>query len=243
MHKKGLLAGALAGALIVLGLATAHAEEEKELGLNGRASLAFAQSRGNTDSQATNAETELEYVTASPWLHEARFAFLHREEDDETTDERYSARVTSNYFWTEENYLFGRVDWRKDNFGGVREEWVPSVGLGRVLLDTPQHSLRAEVSAGYRWADLADGTEEEGAALGTGARYRWNISETATFFQNVLVQWSDDNTYIESETGLTSNLYGNLHGRITYQIRRNSEVPADSRNSDFLTTIGLEYRF
>jgi putative salt-induced outer membrane protein len=243
VNKIVILAGTLAGALLALGPATAQAEEEKELGLNGRASLAFAQSRGNTDSQATNAEAELEYVTASPWVHEARFNFLHREEDDETTDERYAVRATSNYFWTEENFFFGRLDWRKDNFGGVREEWVPTVGLGRILLNTPRHSLRAEVSAGYRWADLADGTEEEGAALGTGARYRWNVSETTTFFQNALVQWSDDNTFIESETGLTANLYGNLHGRFTYLVRRNSDVPAGSRNSDFLTSIGLEYRF
>jgi putative salt-induced outer membrane protein len=240
MVKRFLLLGALA-ALLASPVATKA--EEGAPGLNGRVAFSYAEARGNTDSEATTGEAELEFVTSSPWLYEARFVFVHRAEDDDTTEERYSARVTANYFWTEEDYLFGRLDWRKDNFGGVREEWVPSVGYGRVLLNTPRHLLRGELSAGYRWADLADGTEEEGVALGAGGRYRWKISETTTFFQNLLVQWSDDNTLIESETGLSTNLIGNLDGRVTYRVRRNSDVPEGSRNSDFLTTIGLEYKF
>jgi putative salt-induced outer membrane protein len=169
--------------------------------------------------------------------------FVTRQESGVTTEERYEARGTSNYYWTEDDYVFGRLDWRKDNFGGVREEWVPSVGYGRVLIRNDRHDLRGEVGAGYRFADLSDGTSEEGGVISGGARYRWQISETAEFFQNALVQWSSDNTYVESETGLRTSIVGNLSARFSYIVRHNTDVPDGTRNSDFFTNIGLEYKF
>lgn len=242
MKSKDLLV--VTAALAVASLAPAAlSAEESETGLTGRVGFSYAEARGNTDTVAVSGDSTLEYATDGPWQYDARLLFVAREESDVSTEERYEARLTANRFWTEEDYLFGRFDWRKDNFGGVREEWVPSVGYGRVILSSERHSLKAEVGAGYRFADLADGTREEGAALSTGLRYKWQISETAEFFQNALVQWSDDNTYFESETGLRTLIIGNLDAKISYIVRHNTDVPEDRNNSDFFTTIGLEYKF
>lgn len=217
--------------------------EEPEVGLNGAVNFGFAEARGNTDTLSLTGDTTLQYVTGGPWVYDGRFLFVAREESGATTEERYDARVTANRYWTEDNYLFGRLDWRKDNFGGVREEWVPSAGYGRVLLRTERHDLRGEIGAGYRFADLSDGTSEEGAVVSGGLNYKWQISTTAEFFQNAQVQWSDDNTYAESETGLRTSILGNLSARISYIVRHNTEVPDGRRNSDFFTNIGLEYKF
>jgi putative salt-induced outer membrane protein len=235
---------ALAAALLVATpvSATLH-PEEVTLGLNGHIGFSYADARGNTDTTAVSGDSKLQYVTGGPWLYDARLLFVAREEREVSTEERYETRLTANRYWTEENYLFGRLDWRKDNFGGVREEWVPSVGYGRVLLRSERHDLKAELGAGYRMADLADGTSEEGAALSGGLRYNWQISESAVFSQNALVQRSDDNTYLESETALRTNIIGNLNARMSYIIKHNTDVPEGRRNSDFFTTIGLEYTF
>ena len=242
MRLNGLFVGA-----VVLGLALAApanvVAEETPLGLNGRVGFGYAESRGNTDTLAVTGDTTMEYVTGGPWLYDAKFAFVSRDESGLTTEERYEARLSANYFWSNDNYVYGRLDWRKDNFGGVREEWVPSVGYGRVILRTEAHSLRGEVGAGYRWADLSDGAREEGGVLSGGLRYKWKISGTAEFIQNALVQWSDDNTYLESETGLRTNIVGNLDARISYLVKHNTDVPLGRRNTDFFTNIGLEYKF
>ena len=230
--------------VVALSAPAAYAEEEPpKLGLNGTVGFSFSDARGNSDNRGVGGNTRLEYITDGPWRHDASFLFVAREENNIRSEERYEGRATSNYYWTEDDYLFGRVDWRKDNFGGVREEWVPGAGYGRVLLRTLKHDLRAEVGAGYRFADLADGTSEEGLALTGGVRYQWQISESAAFFQNALVQWSDDNTFLESETGLRTTIIGSLAVRISYLIRRNSDVPDDRENNDYFTNIGLEYTF
>ncbi len=221
----------------------AVAGETPNPGLNGTVVFGLNEARGNSDTFGINGSSALEYVTGGPWRHDASFAFVTREENNIRSEERYEARVTSNYYWTEDDYFFGRLDWRKDNFGGVREEWVPGVGYGRVLLRNERHDLRGEIGAAYRWADLSDGSSEEGAALTGGLRYLWQISDSAQFFQNALVQWSSDNTFFESETGLTATIIGSLSARLSYIVRHNTDVPQGRDNSDFFTNIGLEYKF
>lgn len=242
MKVKGVFVGAVATGL-VLAVPAEVLAEETPVGLNGRVGFGYAEARGNTDTLSITGDTTMEYVTGGPWLYDAKFGFVTRDESGVTTEERYEARVSANYFWSEDNYFYGRLDWRKDNFGGVREEWVPSAGYGRVILRSDRHSLRGEVGAGYRWADLSDGTSEEGAVLSGGLRYKWQISDNAEFIQNALVQWSDDNTYLESETGLRTNIVGNLDAKISYLVKHNTDVPADRKNTDFFTNIGLEYKF
>jgi len=237
---------AFAGAAVAMSLAGAPAmaqSEDSETGLQGRAAFSYAEARGNTDTLAITGESELKYLTDSPWQYDAKLGFVTREESDARTEERYEVILTANRYWTEHDYMFGRLSWRKDNFGGVVEEWLPSIGYGRLLIDLERHQLTGEVGVGYRFADLSDGTSEEGVALSGGARYTWQISESAQFFQNVLVQWTTDNTYAESETGLSTVIVGNLNARVSYRVRHNTDVPADTRNSDFLTTIGIDYKF
>jgi putative salt-induced outer membrane protein len=233
---------AAAAASMLAALPAAHAEDRAP-GLNGHLGFGYSDARGNTDTRAITGETKMEYVTGGPWLYDAKVLFAAREEGGVATEERYEVRATANYYWSPDNYLYGRIDWRKDNFGGVREEWVPSAGYGRVILRTDRHELRGEIGAGYRVADLSDGTREEGAAASGGLRYAWQISETAEFSQNALVQWSNDNTYLESETALRTTIVGNLSARLSYLVKHNTDVPAGRENTDFFTTVRLEYTF
>jgi putative salt-induced outer membrane protein len=222
---------------------SAAAAEQTRSGLSGDIGFSFADARGNTDTSAITGQSTLKYVTRSPWLYDGKMQFVARQQDEIATEERYEARATANYYWSPDDYVYGRLDWRKDNFGGVREEWVPSAGFGRVLLRTERHDLRGELGAGYRFAELVDGTREEGPAASGGIRYQWQVSATAEVYQNALVQWSVDNTYLESETGLRTRIIRNVSAKISYMVKRNTVVPEGRANSDYFTTIGLEYAF
>lgn len=243
MNIKVLLVKAALAAALAAAAFAAQAQEEPEIGWSGLVGFSYADSRGNTDTLAMTGDGSVSYVTATPWRYTGTFNFVNREENNLRTEERYEARGSADYFLTEENYLYGRLSWRKDNFGAIEEEWLPSVGYGRVLLHTERHKLNGEVGVGYRFADLADGTREEGPAATTGIIYSWQISDTAVFSQTARMEWTEDNTYLESESGLRVVVVGDLSARATYRIRHNTDVPAGTKNSDFLTTIGLEYKF
>ncbi len=218
-------------------------EEEEKLGLSGSAAFGLNQSRGNTNNLGTTGDLAAEYKTGGPWVYDGEARFMKREEDDVDTEERYDVRGTANYYWSDDDYFYGRIQWRKDLFGGVREEWLPSVGYGRVIIDNGTHLLKGEVGAGYRWAELADGTEQDGVMATGGLGYVWTISDSAEFFQNLRVEWSQDNTYLESETGLRTTIVGDLGFKASYLVKHNTDVAPGTANSDFYTIVGLDYAF
>jgi putative salt-induced outer membrane protein len=237
------LHGAAALLLLLPGGAVLAQEETEETGLSGKAAFGFTQSRGNTDNLGTNFDVAAEYKTAGPWTYDGRALFVKREEDGEDTDERYEAVGTANYYWSERMFAYGRLQWRKDLFGGVREEYIPTAGLGRILIDTGAHKLKGEIGAGYKFSELDDGTDQDNPVATGGLKYTWKISENAQFIQNVLAEWTQDNTYAESETALRTTIIGSLGAKFSYVVKHNTDVTDDKANTDFYTTVALDYAF
>jgi len=235
---------AAAATAMLLASAPALAQkEDKETGLSGKAAFGFTQSRGNTDNLGINMDVSAEYATAGPWTYDGKALFVKREEDGDDTDERYEAAGTANYYFSERMFAYGRLQWRKDLFGGVREEYIPTAGLGRVLIDTDAHRLKGEIGAGYKFSELDDGTDADNPVATGGLRYRWKISESAEFIQNLLTEWTQDNTYVESETALRTTIIGNLGAKFSYVVKHNTDVTDDKANTDFYTTFALDYAF
>ena len=120
---------------------------------SGTASLGFLSSSGNTNTASYNTSFGISYAKYK-WTHAFSGAANGADESDMVTAEAYQADWKSSYDWSENNYLFGLVAWRKDRFSGVAEQLSESIGYGRRIIDTPAHLLNAEIGAGYRNADL-----------------------------------------------------------------------------------------
>jgi putative salt-induced outer membrane protein YdiY len=74
-------------------------------------------------------------------------------------------------------------------------------------------------------------------------KYEYIVSETATFIQTILIEDGDENTYTESDTSLKIRIVGNLAAKMSYLLKRNSEVPSGTDKSDKITTVSLVYAF
>jgi putative salt-induced outer membrane protein len=168
---------------------------------------------------------------------------INATEDEQTTAEAYSASWKSEFNLTDRDFLFGRVNWRKDRFSGYDQQLSESVGYGRRIIDTGVHFLNAEIGAGARQADLVDGTSESDVILRAGVNYRWQFAERAAFTQDLSTESGEENTYVESITALKASLIGDLALVASYTIKNNSEVPAGSENTDRYTSLSLEYVF
>ena len=111
------------------------------------------------------------------------------------------------------------------------------------MIDQEKHQLHAEIGAGARQSDLADGTEESEMVLRGGLDYTWKLSETAAFAQILTVESGSENTYTESVTKLSAALVGNLALVASYTIKNNSDVPPLTEKTDRFTAVSLEYTF
>ena len=228
---------------LVLVAGTVAAQEEAADGpWSGNASLGFLSTSGNTDTTSYNTKLRVGY-SPNDWTHTFTASANGAIESEVTTAEAYQAGWKSEYNFTETDFVFGRINWRKDRFSGVEEQRTESVGYGRRLIDTPSHILNAEIGAGHRAATLADGTKEEGFIGRAGIDYNWIFSETSGFEQTVDVESGADNTYIESVSALRARVLGDFAVVLSYTIKHNTDVPVGSQNTDRLSAVSIEYSF
>jgi len=218
------------------------AAAEEESPWSGKASLGFLSTSGNTDTKTYNTAFEIVFAR-NKWSHTFSGAANGNEESNAHLSEAYQLGWKTDYNFTERDYIFGLVNWRKDRFSGVVEQLSESIGYGRRLIDTPKHLLSAEIGAGYRDADLSDDTSESGSILRGGLDYKWTFTETSGFDQHISIESGSDNTYAESVSELRASIIGNLALVFTYTVRHNTYVPVGNVKTDKLTAISVEFAF
>ena len=231
--------------IIVLALLmplAASGAEEAPGPWSGTAALGILATSGNSETTNANLGIGVNY-DRERWHHEARFAAAGADTDGQTTAERYKAGYKARYDFTEHDFLFALVSYEKDLFSGYDQQISEAVGYGRRLINNDRQVLNVQVGAGFKQSDLRDGTSEDGAILRLGGDYKWVISPTATFRQNLVIEQDSDNTYVESISALKATLIEQLGLVFSYTIKNNSDVPAGSEKTDTFTAISLEYGF
>jgi putative salt-induced outer membrane protein len=207
-----------------------------------KAALGYLATSGNTESSSLNSGFSITYE-AGHWLHSLDATAINSTEEQETTAEAYGIGWKSEYNLTEHDFLFARVNWRKDRFSGYEQQLSETLGYGRRLIETGTHGLSAEIGAGARQAELADGTMEDEFIKRGGLNYQWKFSETADFTQTVAVESGPDNTWLETVSAVKARLVDDLALVASYAIKNNSSVPVGSENTDRFTAISVEYSF
>jgi putative salt-induced outer membrane protein len=230
--------------LLVLATPLFAAEEEEadKSPWAGKATLGYLATSGNTDNSNLNSGFEISY-SASEWKHLLGAKAIFATQDDATTTEAYEALWKSERNFSESNYIFGQLDWRKDRFSGYETQFSQTLGYGRRLIHTDKHKLNAEIGGGARQSDLSDGSEESETIARGALNYTWQLSETSQFQQNLLVEGGQENTYFESVTRLSAKLVGNLALVASYTVKNNSDVPPLTEETDTFTALSLEYTF
>ena len=215
---------------------------EEESPWSGNVKLGYLATSGNTESSSLNSGFEINY-TLELWEHQARAAAIYSTESSVTTAEAYDFGWKSARNLSDHDFLFGRLDWRKDRFGGITEQFSQSLGYGRRLVDKEKHQLNAELGIGARQSDLADGTDESDTIYTGRLTYAWQISETANFGQSLLVESGSSNTFTESVTGAPGaadrqpGTGGLVHGQA--QQRRASGYGKNGHSQRFIAGIRL----
>ena len=237
LHRFTLLA-------VLLAMPFAHAAEEEaeESPWSGMASFGYLATSGNTENSSLNTKVEVGY-TAGLWLHEAKAAAIYADESGSTTSEAYDAGWKSSRNLTEQDFLFGRLDWRKDRFSAFDTQFSQTVGYGRRLIKSDRHSLDGELGVGARQSERRDGSSLDETIFRGGLKYRWTLSDTSEFRQDLTVEAGGDNTFTESITAISARLVGALALTASYTIRNNSDVLPGIDKTDTFTAVSLEYGF
>lgn len=214
----------------------------QQQGLSGKVALGYLATSGNSDTENLNLNFSGDYY-AEVWHHNLAGRAIRGSTEGVDTAESYGLSWQSDRELGEKNYIFGRAAWDRDEFSGFPEQTREVVGFGRHFIDNDRHVLNGEVGAGFRQAELLDGTSEDETILRLSGDYTLQISETSEFKQTLAVESGDTNTYTESVTSLSADVWTNLAVVLSYTIKRNSDVPVGFDKKDTFTAVSLEYSF
>ena len=209
---------------------------------SGKAALGYLATSGNTESSSLNAKFEVGYEH-DKWQHILDAAAIKADENEQSTAEAYKVGWKSEYSFSESDFLFGRITWRKDLFSGYDQQFSQTAGYGRRLIETDKHHLRVDLGVGARQSELRDGTSENELIGRAGGLYRWQLTETSLFTQELSVESGDTNTYTESITSIRTRLLGDFALVASYTIKNNSDVPVGIEKTDTYTALSIEYAF
>lgn len=231
-----------AALLAPISLMAQDAPEAPESPWSGKATLGYLATSGNTENTTLNTGFEVGYKTGQ-WVHTFKAAAIEASENEATTAEAYDVGWKSERNLSDKDFLFGRLSWRKDRFGGFDTQFSQTLGYGRRLIDTDKHKLNAEIGGGARQSELQDGTTEDETVFRGGMYYKWQFSETAEFRQDLTAEGGKQNTYIESVTAISAKLLGDLALVASYTVKHNTDVSPLLEKTDTYTALSLEYAF
>lgn len=228
--------------VIVLSLLSSGAFAQDDEGFSGKAGLGFLATSGNSDNESLNVNVDM-WWNYAPWSHSLSGTAIKASASGETTAEALGASWQTKYALTERSYVFGLLNWDKDEFSAYEQQTRETVGYGRTLLDRTNHVLNAEVGIGARQADLRDGTSQNDSIAYLGGDYRWAISETSEFVQTLSIEHGSDNTYLEATSSLSAKMRDNLALTLSFTVKNNSDVLPGTEKTDTFTAVALTYDF
>ena len=237
---KGLMAGL---SLLVTASAGAVDQAGKPAGQwGGEVEFGYVKTSGNTDIENIVLKAKVENERPK-WFHELRFSGIRTEDSGNTTAKNYLFQGLSRYKWSPRQYAFGSGRYEKDDFAGYDYRIVGVVGIGRKMLDEKDYQLNLEVGAGGRrtaFIDKPDSSEAVGRLAGD---FKWQISETSEFSEELYSELGGDNIVTNSLSELKVKVIGHLAVKMAVRVTHNTDVPPDTDKTDVRSAVTVVYDF
>jgi putative salt-induced outer membrane protein len=225
---------------------TAVAEEalqpENSMTWKSDVELGFVQTGGNTQTQNLNAKGKV-VGDGDEFRTTLEATALNSKDGKATTSEKYSASLQEDWKMSKYDYLFGRIGFDTDRFGGFKRRIRETVGYGRDLIKNDKFHWKAEIGGGLRQSTLTtnEKTNETIARASTGIK--WKINDAATFTQDLSTEGGKQGFVSNSVTAIQQKLNGRLSSKISFSAQHTSQVPVGTKKLNTETAITLVWSY
>ncbi len=222
---------------------TVAAEESEGAKWSGTGQLGFSMTSGNSDTENLSAGLSVKRETER-WVSDLSIDLLRASSDDVDTAERFTINTKTGYKFDDNDYAYYGTRYDNDNFSGFDYTITTTVGWGHKFHDDEKSRLITELGLGYKTEALdVDRSENNGAVLTGKMDYMRQITETTKFEDVLLVEASDDNTFIQNDLGFSFKVSEKFAVKLAHQYRHNTDAPAGRDSTDTLVSANLVYDF
>ncbi|MFT7721844.1 MAG: DUF481 domain-containing protein [Roseateles sp.] len=239
---------ALGTAALALASQAALAQDKADGLWHGGVSVGGAFSSGNNDSRTLAANADASRVTAQDKISLYGIANYGRNEVDgvkTTTADllrlggRYDFNLGPQWF------SFGAAEGETNKVGGVRDRYNLSGGVGYHLLKNDTHSWDVFGGVGYTDTRFTDHSRVHGAQALLGEESGHKLSDTTTLKQRLVYYpgGGDLGSRATFDASLATQVSGGWTLNTGLSSRYASRVPAGTKKTDNLLTVGFGYKF
>ena len=191
---------------------------------------------GNTDEQALNFAGNMEIVR-DRWEYGFTIDGLYTSSDNETKGQRFYGVSSANYAFSEDSFFQARASHEDDRFSGYDSQSDLTFSIGsRLLQNRADMDLSLDAGIGIRWSRL-NGSDFDEPILRIAGDYEWILSNSATFSQELAIEYGTDSNIYRSDTGITTQILENLSLRFSLRLKHQTEVPAGRNETDSETAV------
>lgn len=239
MSMKSVLAAVAAGLTLALaGPAFAHDHD----GWSGEGSLSAGVTSGNT--KTTDAAAGLKVANQfGEWRAKGDLVAEYGETSNNETKNRFKVGAQLDRDFDATWYGFARTSYEEDKFAAFDTRTFAGLGVGAKVIAEPNTKLTLEFGPGYRWDELANGTEEDSVAVRGAAFYKHDFNEAVAFSNDLEILYADVSTQVFNSTGITAKLTDTLAARVSYDVRHETDVLPGRKETDTATRVSLVYGF
>lgn len=225
---------------VLLLFTPAAAMAQDDDGWSGEASLTANKTTGNTDTTDIGLGLKLN-KTGDVWRHKFAGSADYGTSNGVRNRERFTLGYQIERDINERLFGYASADYFYDDFGAFTDGYFLGGGLGYTLYEGEPLGWSVTAGLGYRsQTNSLDVTNEE-LAVNVESDLDWQINEQVSAYSDAGVLWSDSDTYLWSEAGITANLVGNLAARASFRIDHHTDVPFGTENTDTITRFGIVY--
>lgn len=254
MKFIGKLSVALLATSALAMAAPAMAQDD---GWSGEASASGSRTTGNTDTTDLGLALNLQKA-GELWKHSFKASADFGRVSGENNKERYTIGYQLDRNLSDRLYIFGNGDYYRDEFGAFEDGYYLGAGVGYKLVLPAPLGWDIEGGAGYRSqqpsaasaltdAEVAileaagDLDRQNEFALRGASKINYDFNDNVSLYNNSEIIWSDSDTYLWNEIGITANLVGNLAARASYRVDHHTDVLPGVEETDTITRVGVVY--
>lgn len=207
-------------------------------GWTGEVELGGAINTGNTDDYSFTAALGFDRKTPV-WEHELDVRVSFKNEDGETTTDRYFANYAIARNLDPRLYVSGVLWAERDRFAGHNYRFSEGLGLGYRLIKEPDLNLTVEAGPALRQSEYLERGFEATVAARFAAYLTWRLRRDLEFKQNLVTYLDTKNSTALSTSALTTKLQGNVSARATYEVRHEDNPPDGREKTDTTAKVTL----
>ncbi len=173
-------------------------------------------------------------------------SFLRGEANDVVTVDRLGLSFRDDYLLTKRVFVFGGIDYLKDEFKLI-DYWIaPTGGLGVKLVNTDAVKFNINGGVGVVWEKNPGFDADSSGAVSFGQDYSWQIVEGSRIFQNFSAVWEMDefaDALYHFGIGLATSVTANTELKVEFFDDFKNRPAFGAEKNDYALITSFSFKF